>query len=100
MVFVADVDLEDGDRIRLETVLETLAQVVRRGGLWHDIPGVTQGVGILRTARRQYQSFARGFKATCALYSNAHRLDFTRGVNDLQVDRAGSTVAGNARIDL
>src|SRR5580692_8214663 len=100
MVFVADVDLEDGDRIRLETVLETLAQVVRRGGLWHDIPGVTQSVGILRTARRQYQSFARGFKAPCALYSNANRLEFARGVNNLQVDRAGSTVAGNARIDL
>ena len=83
MVFAADVNLQDGDRIRLETVLETLAQVVRRGGLWHDIPGVTQSVGILRTARGQYQGFARGFKATCALYSNAHRLDFTRGVNDL-----------------
>jgi hypothetical protein len=43
-------DLQDRDGIGLETVIEVPSEVCP-GDYWHDIPGDSQGVSVLRAAR-------------------------------------------------
>ncbi len=45
-------DLQDRDGIGLETVIEVPSEIPCPGDDWHDVPGGSQGVSVLRATRR------------------------------------------------